>query len=71
MSAHRVRPATVKTRTLRTGLWGSGEGAVGAAVSVPASSVIEAERGEGIPGQRNGFAFSDHPEGGFQIVGQL
>lgn len=71
MSAHRVRPATVKMSTRRTGFRGSGAGAGGAAVRVPASSAIEAERGEGILGHRNGFALSDHPEGGLQIVRQL
>ena len=54
MSQQRVRPATVKTRTLRAG----------------AGLGMEAERSEGILGLRNGFTFPDRAERRFQVVGQ-
>lgn len=70
MSQHRVRPAIVNTSTRRIGTGGAGGTGFGSTFGAGAALVIEAERGEGILGLRNGFAFPNRAERGFQIVGQ-
>ena len=79
ISAQRVRPAMVKTRTRRIstgGAAGRSPGPAGPVITTASGDgssgglIMEAERGEGILGLRNGFALSDSSEKCFQVVGQ-